>query len=243
MKNFVQTGTIVLLTILVMSCSSNKLNKQESQLSNTQNKLLEKIDSLEQELSKYTRTFEPGKVYSRCSVHPQFELTQSDDQYRIYTGSDTTQVGLSKITIESKPAYLTWEKVNSSELCEAYGAADDFDCENWHLKEYSPIYKTIYVVSDTNKINEFELSYIEIMKEVKKTSLTNVREFICPEIYGQYVIIKIQKALREKGYDLEGAKPNVLDEVTKTAILNYQKANGLSIGTLNDEILKSLNIK
>jgi len=53
-------------------------------------------------------------------------------------------------------------------------------------------------------------------------------------------VLQVQCRLNDKGYSLE--PNNFLDKATKEALIDYQKKNGLPVGTLNFETLKKLEI-
>ena len=59
----------------------------------------------------------------------------------------------------------------------------------------------------------------------------------------QKLTLRVQAVLFAYGY-YNGALDGIIGNNTKTAIINYQKNNGLKItGTLSDELIKSLQIK
>ena len=211
----------ILLLILVsvqLGCKTSSFNGKYHD-STTEKKLLSKIDSLKEELSKYKRSFEPGKVYSRCSEKAVFESAKTEKKYFVYKGVNKLQNGVSNIQYLFRPAYVEWVKVNSSDICSAYTETENISCENWHLKEIPPVYKNEYIVVDTNKISDFEFRKLAIERIVKEAYITKVREFSCPLlIHEQNLVGKIQTALRKKGYSLVGAEENVLDEITKNTI-------------------------
>jgi hypothetical protein len=70
-------------------------------------------------------------------------------------------------------------------------------------------------------------------------------EVLCNDkLNGGYTVLQIQVALMAKGYDLGLKKAdNIMSSSTKTALSKYQKENGLPIGNLNFETLKSLGVK
>jgi Putative peptidoglycan binding domain len=70
-------------------------------------------------------------------------------------------------------------------------------------------------------------------------------EVLCNDkLTGGYIIRQIQLALMANGYDLGLKKAdNIMSRSTKTALTKYQKENGLPIGNLNFETLKSLGVK
>ncbi len=243
-KLIFQILTLIFIATLYLGCKTISLNTSQSQ-SKTQNEeyLRFQIDSLKLELSKLNYSFEPGKVYTRCAMDPVFETVKSKDKYCIYTGKNKQQEEISEINILTKPAFTKWVKKKSSEICILYGKLDNQACENWHLKDFPPRYKNIYIVNDTSKIKEFKTTSIDIERIVKKSYLSEFRENVCPTICPSNLVGKIQFSLREKGYSLQGAKDNLMDDITKNAIMEFQKKNGLPVGNLNFETLKSMGIE
>jgi len=240
---------LLVLPLILSDCTVSKTkNYPIESYSSRESQLRAKIDSLETSLNQIKsklkeRKYEPGKAYVKCSVATIFETVKSSTSYPIYTGSNFNQKGIQNEIIEVKPSYSEWIKVKSSEMCEAYSELDDKKCEVWYLKEIENEKDTIYVVVDTNRIKDYEVKFIDIQKVVKEAKLTPESEMGCPLIIETNLIRKVQNALRRHGYSLIDAKENTMDRITKEALVEFQKANNLPIGTIDFETLNALGIK
>lgn len=77
---------------------------------------------------------------------------------------------------------------------------------------------------------------------VKKGGFTEFKEVICDDKVDNVTVRQIQEALRSRGYD-PGPSDNVMGARTKAALVKYQKDNGLPVGSLDFETMKSLGVK
>jgi len=240
---------LLIIALVFSDCTISKSkNYPIETYSNRERQLREKIDSLEinldqvkQQLKK--RKYEPGKAYVKCAISTTFETVKSAKSYRIYNGSNVNQKGIQKEIIEIRPTYAEWFKVKSSELCEAYSELDDKECEVWYLQEIKSKMDSIFIVVDTSKIKNYEVKFIDLQQVVKESSFTQESEFGCPLVVEVKLIRNIQNALKGRGYKLIGAKDNVMDQITKKALMDFQKENKLPIGEIDFETLVALGLK
>lgn len=109
--------------------------------------------------------------------------------------------------------------------------------------EYKNITKTVVKTPATTRTIEIPAEYktVSIRKLVKKGGFSEWREVLCPKDVSVAKIRQIQAALREKGYN-PGPIDNIFGSQTKAALIKYQKANGLPVGSLDTETLKSLGV-
>lgn len=112
---------------------------------------------------------------------------------------------------------------------------------------YDPIYKTVKekVMVTPEKIEEEAVP--AVYKEVtekrlsKKGDYTVWTEILCANKTSASTIRKLQRALRAEGYSV-GTVDGRLGTRTQTSLRQFQIDNGLPIGNLNMETLKSLGI-
>jgi outer membrane protein OmpA-like peptidoglycan-associated protein len=79
---------------------------------------------------------------------------------------------------------------------------------------------------------------------VKAGGYTDWREIVCDKDITADLISRVQSALMSRGYDVGAAgADNVMGAATKTALVKFQKANGLPVGQLDFETLKALGVK
>ena len=92
------------------------------------------------------------------------------------------------------------------------------------ITEYhEPIYKTVTKI----KINE--------------GSFSEWQEVLCSSEVNSYTIGQIQHALYDRGYN-PGPIDNAMGKKTKTALIQFQKRNGLPVGQLDLKTLKALGL-
>lgn len=77
---------------------------------------------------------------------------------------------------------------------------------------------------------------------VKAGGFSEWREVVCSSDITTDLVKAVQKALAAKGYD-PGPADNVMGAKTKSALIQYQKDNGLPVGQLDFETLRSLGIQ
>ncbi len=103
-------------------------------------------------------------------------------------------------------------------------------------------YRKLKSAADTREI-EIPAEYATVTKRrlVKAGGFTEWREVLCGDKLDSYTIRQIQNALKERGYS-PGPIDNILGRQTKSALTKYQKDNGLPIGQLDKETLRSLGV-
>ena len=110
--------------------------------------------------------------------------------------------------------------------------------------EYNTVtMRKLKTAAATNAI-EIPAEYATITKTrlVKKGGFTEWREVLCNDAVTQYTVRQIQEALRSRGYD-PGPIDDIMGVLTKKALTKYQKDQGLPVGQLDFETLKSLGIR
>lgn len=99
------------------------------------------------------------------------------------------------------------------------------------------------VTPATTRTIEVPAEYTTVTKRllVKKGGFTEWREVLCSESVTPNIILQIQRALQERGYDA-GAIDGVLGSLTKTALIQYQNDKGLPIGQMDMRTLQQLGV-
>ena len=235
---------ILTLIIILVGCSSQKaLNSSEAYINEIET-LNATIDSLKNQIAQKegylsNSNFEPGKVYIQCPTGAQFITQDSFVEQIIYTGTNFDQNEISHIQIEVRPNYRKWIRLNSDSLCDM----EYKDCMAWGYYEFPAEFESMYTVTDTNRIKDFRVELFEYRKLKSDGLLTKFRELQCPNVDYQTLPRIVQNALMSKGYKLEGHTENIFDEITKAALVDFQKKNGISVGQLDEETLKALGIQ
>lgn len=86
-----------------------------------------------------------------------------------------------------------------------------------------------------------EYSTVTTKKLVKTGGFTDWVEVLCEGKMTSSKVIEIQNALKARGYD-PGPSDNVMGTRTREALNKFQRDNGLSVGQVTIETLKSLGI-
>ena len=76
---------------------------------------------------------------------------------------------------------------------------------------------------------------------VKVGGFSEWREVLCANKVNTVKIKEIQAALKSRGYD-PGPIDDIMGSRTKSALVQFQKDNGLPIGQLDFETLKALGV-
>jgi len=249
MKIFKRMCLFLLMIFLISLISCRSVSPvMESTSSEKSDKFRLKIDSLEKEL-RYTKdqlqfhqNAEAGQMFGRCASRTQFETIQSSP-FPIYTGNNFDTEGVMIKEIKVSESYADWFVVNRADICnEIY--ANEKDCAIWQYKKFPAEYKTIFVVRDTSILKEFEFQSFALKKVIKKGKLFDrYLQYHCPPDPRPKFVKRIQDALMQKGYYLIGHGENDMDAITKSALFDFQKRNGLKVGQIDFETLEALGIQ
>ena len=112
---------------------------------------------------------------------------------------------------------------------------------------YDPVYKTVkekvMVKPATVKEEDIPAVYKEVQEKrlAEKGGYSVWTEILCAEKTSSSTIRKLQRALRAEGYSI-GVVDGVMGTRTQTSLKQFQIDNGLPVGNLNMETLKSLGI-
>jgi hypothetical protein len=242
-----QNGTICFAQSKAMEMPEIELlkNKVDS-LQKILRESRKEIKSLENRI--LLKDAQPGEKFAQCFIQTQLETVKSAP-YLIYTGEDVEQIGVKKIELEIAEPYGNWVVNRPTEACSNASEKDDLDCIIWEYRLVPARKKILYVVSDTVGIKDFRTQTFDLQRVVKKGSRTRAYQFNCfnynpdTRLFFSRNSQKIQDALKENGYKLIGAKENVIDKITKSAIVDFQKKNNLPVGKLDYETLKALGVQ
>ncbi len=110
-----------------------------------------------------------------------------------------------------------------------------------------PTYKTIKVKQLVEKAKEIKTPIEAVYKMLSKKekvseSHQSWERILCQTNMNQDVILKIQKALKDKDYN-PGKIDGVLGRDTRLALDKYQRDNSLATGGITYETLKALNVE
>lgn len=159
------------------------------------------IDSLELCLKHlnqgYLDKFEPGKAYSLCPQSEQFLLSDTVISEIIYTGSNTDIYGVEAKQIQIKPSYRSYTLEIGRAVCKDEAIYDG--CLVLKHQEYPSEWRTIYTVTDTNKVKDYKNEDIDIYYKVDDGRLQNFEEIVCQTIEYQSLIERVQMRLKELG--------------------------------------------
>lgn len=103
--------------------------------------------------------------------------------------------------------------------------------------------KTIVTLRDTTTSDNFE--YMDIMQRVlvKRGGESKWIEVVCTSKVTPAFYSKIQTALLNRGYDIGSRGANgLVTENTKAALREFQRTNGLPVGSLDVETVAALEV-
>ncbi len=109
--------------------------------------------------------------------------------------------------------------------------------------EYKTITKKVLVTpASTDEISiPAEYKTVTEKKLVRAGGFTRWVEILCASDTNTGSVRSVQQALKDRGYE-PGPIDGVLGIQTKSALTKYQEANGLPVGNLNKETLRSLGL-
>ncbi len=108
--------------------------------------------------------------------------------------------------------------------------------------QYTTIKVTTVVKPAEVKRIEIPAVYKDVVKrEMVEPSRVVWKRVVCKSSITSATIIKLQKALKEKGY-YKGPIDGIVGRLTREAVKAYQKDNGMPVGGITYQVLKSLGI-
>jgi len=170
-----------------------------------------------------------------------------DKEYFVFTGEELTKnrkkrylSNISTVTIRSTHSKSKWTRVCGNYNCLS---ADPNDClfdrrrANW----YGLRSNSISIVKDTNQVKDFEKRLVTTARLIKKRNgIVKVR-VLCGEEITDKIQESIIQNLQSAGF-LGSGFTKVHDTLVKEALFQYQVHNGLPLGYLDYETLKSLKV-
>jgi outer membrane protein OmpA-like peptidoglycan-associated protein len=154
------------------------------------------------------------------------------------------------------------QKNRRTELVTSGGEMKGGDCDTYINRSYQKLvtpastrtieipasyadrsYQKLVSAASTRSI-EVPAEYKTITKQVlvKKGGFTEFRDVLCESNITPELIGKLYTALKEKGYAV-GNSSTTLNATLKSALVKYQKDNGLPVGAVDFDSLKSLGIE
>ena len=183
---------------------------------------------------------EPGKCYAKC-LTPDI-VSKGSASFPIYFGEDEEIITnhVRQETIELAPKSTEWVKKKADRNCRS---ADPNDCLVWCLVEKPAQKITIEnILQDTTLTGDFEIETFDLDIVASNGGQTVWMEVICNP--SKDVITELQSKLTAEGYDLSVEMiQGIFGSASKSALRDYQKNNGLHIGGLTEETLKSFGIE
>jgi len=179
----------------------------------------------------------PGKCYGQ-SYKSASKLDEKIINIYEYIGDDFPQEGVFLDTINIQPGGEFWIE-DHNQKCK------HTDCIVRCLEELTQIYKTYYVVNDTNLNRQFALTHIPIKTIVPHSYNPILVEVICEKDLNVRIIKEINNKLMDLGYldkNNQRISINSITPRTNSAISEYQKEYGLPVGNLNIKTLEHLGI-
>ena len=173
-----------------------------------------------------------------CKVDQVMETVEK--LHYIFTGSDTTGLDLAMTKITIMEGRKEMVKRRKDKNCDS---PNPDDCLIEVMEEIPPITMNLYTLNKPDQTKEFDIRKEKI--SVVKSDAKMVEEsVVCPKNISPSLIQKIQKALSINGFDIvENATVGVMDNLTKSAIIAFQKEKGIPYGELSLSTLAALDIK
>lgn len=180
----------------------------------------------------------PGKCYAKAMMSDQYET--SIVEYVEYTGNaEEENVEVEWVEEAVVERSTKWEKRRADKNCLSKNPED---CMVWCLVE-TPAQTIRYLtVKDTSITSNYRIVEEEIKVITKPGGFTEWKEVICqsdqtPEFYSSLL-----QALFREGYKVD---PNstIFNQLSKNALVKYQKDNNLPAGQLDMETLDALGVK
>jgi hypothetical protein len=110
--------------------------------------------------------------------------------------------------------------------------------------QYATVTKKAVSAPTTTREVQIPAEYATVTKRrlVKAGGFSEWREVLCQDKVTGSTVRKIQRALKERGYE-PGPEDDIMGPLTKAALTKFQQDKGLPVGNLNIETLKALGVQ
>lgn len=181
----------------------------------------------------------PNGCYAKCLMPPDFEVEEAEP-YPVFTGAflENTEY-TEEILIQISSPGTKWVKKKADKNCLS---ANPEDCLVWCLVNVPGLTKTITVVTDTSKTEDYEYRNIEKVTKIEGEGGTEWRAVVCENEISSSLIRKIQLELKRRDYYI-GELSSVFDPKTKSALVALQRKENLPIGNLDFDTLDFLGVE
>ena len=191
--------------------------------------------SLSQQILSIEKPNDPDKCYSKCLIpdHYEYELVW------LPVGINQTDSLLIKEYFQVQTYKVSyWKKLGKQENCPS---ANPEDCFIWCLYERGKD-ENFYI--ETVRNDDHSEKFIEIpflFEEIKEAGgFTELREVVCKDNLGTYVIEEISEGLENLGYELNYTDPDNFISDLKIQFEIFQRDFELPIGDFNLESVEFL---
>lgn len=199
--------------------------------------LLFSISNYAQHESDYPTERNPGSCYAKCLMPDELGFVEKQLPVSTEKGDSSDS---DELSVQVVPATTNWVKKKSNKNCQS---ADPEDCMIWCLIEVPAQFETYYVVKDTIANPNFELHTFKVQEIVKKGGFMAWQEVVCNNGITPRFLNDLAASLSQKGYPTSSVGKNgVMSKGLKSALVKYQKANYLPIGSLDFVTLRSLGM-
>ncbi len=178
----------------------------------------------------------PGSCYAKCLMPDKLGFVEK--KLPVSTKGDSSET--EELIVQVAPATSKWVKKKSDRPCSSYGPED---CMVWCLIEEPAQFDTFYVVKDTVANPNFEWLTIKVQDVVEKGGYWAWQEVVCGSDVTPKFVKKLVAGLNLKGYPVSPVgKDGRINKELKSALVKYQKANYLPIGSLDFATMRSLGM-
>ena len=224
MKNLAKLYLIAFISIILFSCSNNYWTYDDPSTGTGNSSS-----------TMPGMPFAPGKCYAKCLIQNK-ETTDYEFYYR-YTGQQTDLEGVEETIIMIEGSNKKWVKKKADRNCLS---ANPEDCLVWCLVDVPGVYDTIVEVLDTALVKDFIVDSVQVIQTVETGGYTEWKEIVCDSDITEDLYRKVQQGLVDQGYQIDVS--GEISGLTKTALVQFQKENGLPIGALDFETLEALGV-
>ncbi len=159
---------------------------------------------------------QPRKCYGRCLIPESYDVAR--DELAIYTGRDNTRSGLDSIYFRFHQDSNRWEYIGRFDQLPKMTTSRIAELEK------------VIIVTDTSTIRDYTLESFEYQFLTQEAGEGEWVEVICNIQNRPQLLARLQRGLVIAGYLREVNPANIVDENMKSAILEFQREQGLPMG-------------
>ena len=179
-----------------------------------------------------------NRTNNECTATLNYDALSEtvEKQHYVFTGTDTTGLGVKMTRITLIDAREEWVKRKDKNCV----SPNPEECVKMVLETLPPVTMNMYTLPGPDVTDQYEIRTEKVRVMTQKEG-TKELPVVCERNRTSRLISKVQESLITLGYSVE--KTGEFDKTTLNAIIDFQKSKGLAYGDLSLETLAALGVR